>query len=339
MATILPIRNLTKTVHRTKYFAVDPANPAISAAGKTVLITGGATGIGYAIARSFAAAGAGILVLLARRAHVLEESAEKLRKEFEEKGTTVWTYAVDIKDKKSVATVFTNVRAKLNSGGGDDGQSDIDILVTSAVYLEHGLPVLAYTNEAFRETFETNVLGNMNVLRAFLGPEAAAVPVLGLDRPKELESKTQERQEEQGASKTSRGMMKEKIIIDVSTNATYVPYPSTALYAPTKYYFTYILRHLQNELDQLGGSLRVRVHSFHPGEIYTPAAERAGISRDAYEFDDESLPGGFAVWLASPAAEFLKGRFLFARWDVDEIVAMRQSFEQDEELCRIVLKV
>ncbi|KAB2573388.1 hypothetical protein DBV05_g7952 [Lasiodiplodia theobromae] len=339
MATILPIRNLTKTVHRTKYLAVDPANPAISAAGKTVLITGGATGIGYAIARSFAAAGAGTLILLARRAHVLEESAEKLRKEFEEKGTTVWTYAVDLKDKKSVGTAFEDVRAKLNSGGGEEEQNDIDILVTSAVHLEHGLPVLAYTDEAFRAAFETNVLGNMNVLRAFLGPEAAAVPVLGLDRPKELESKTQERQEEQGASKTSRGRTKEKIIIDVSTNATYVPYPSTALYAPTKYYFTYVLRHLQNELDQLGGSLRVRVHSFHPGEIYTPAAERAGISRDAYEFDDESLPGGFAVWLASPAAEFLKGRFLFARWDVDEIVAMRQSFEQDEELCRIVLKV
>lgn len=250
MAAILPIRNLTKTVHRTKYPAVDPLNPAISAAGKTVLITGGATGIGYAIARSFAAAGAGTLVLLARRAHVLEESAEKLRKEFEEKRTPVWTYAVDMKDKKSVDTAFKDVRAKLNNGGGGEEQSDIDILVTSAVYLEHGLPVLAYTDEAFQRSFRDECTRKHERSSRISRTRGCSCAGSG---PRPSKRAGMKKEEEQGASKTSRCRTKEKIIIDVSTNATYVPYPSTALYAPTKYYFTYVLRHLQNELDQLGG--------------------------------------------------------------------------------------
>lgn len=337
MAVNLQIKNLTKTIHRTKYTAIDPANPANSATGKTVLITGGATGIGFAIARSFAAAGAKVLVLLARRGQVLEESAEKLRKEFKAEETKVWTYAVDLKEEKDISAVFEDINAKLKLEGGDDEHNNINILVTSAVYMQHGLPVLAYDKEDFREAFETNVLGNLNVVRAFLGPAAAAVRVTGLSEPNDLGRTPHERQK-QGVDKTGNSKVREKIIIDVSTNSTYVPYPSTALYAPTKYYFTYMLRHLQNELTQLDAP-RVRVHSFHPGEIFTPAAERAGIKQDTYDFDDESLPGGFAVWLASPAADFLKGRFLFARWDVDEIVAMRQRFEQDEELCRIVLRV
>jgi hypothetical protein len=31
------------------------------------------------------------------------------------------------------------------------------------------------------------------------------------------------------------------------------------------------------------------------------------------------LPGDFAVWLASPEAAFLHGRFVDAHWDIDEL--------------------
>lgn len=33
----------------------------------------------------------------------------------------------------------------------------------------------------------------------------------------------------------------------------------------------------------------------------------------------ESLPATFCVFLASPSARFLKGKFLWANWDVDEL--------------------
>ena len=35
------------------------------------------------------------------------------------------------------------------------------------------------------------------------------------------------------------------------------------------------------------------------------------------------LPGNFAVWLASPEAKFLSGRFVWAEWDVDELLLLK----------------
>jgi hypothetical protein len=36
-------------------------------------------------------------------------------------------------------------------------------------------------------------------------------------------------------------------------------------------------------------------------------------------FVKENLPGNFAVWAASPEAEFIHGRFVWAAWDVEEL--------------------
>ena len=38
-----------------------------------------------------------------------------------------------------------------------------------------------------------------------------------------------------------------------------------------------------------------------------------------------SLPGNFNVWLASPEARFLKGKFLWSNWDVDELKAQEKE--------------
>lgn len=35
------------------------------------------------------------------------------------------------------------------------------------------------------------------------------------------------------------------------------------------------------------------------------------------------LPGDFAVWLASPEAIFLAGKFVWAQWDVDELLTVK----------------
>ena len=41
------------------------------------------------------------------------------------------------------------------------------------------------------------------------------------------------------------------------------------------------------------------------------------------------LSGDFAVWLASPEAEFLNGRYVWAAWDVDEMIAMKDKVASD----------
>lgn len=40
-----------------------------------------------------------------------------------------------------------------------------------------------------------------------------------------------------------------------------------------------------------------------------------------------SLPASFNVWLASPEARFLKSKFLWANWDVDELKTMASTVE------------
>jgi hypothetical protein len=41
-----------------------------------------------------------------------------------------------------------------------------------------------------------------------------------------------------------------------------------------------------------------------------------------------SLPAGFSLWLTSPEARFLDGKFLWANWDADELVARKDEIEK-----------
>ncbi|KAI1806613.1 NAD(P)-binding protein [Daldinia bambusicola] len=63
----------------------------------------------------------------------------------------------------------------------------------------------------------------------------------------------------------------------------------------------------------------MQVIIFHPGAIYTEACEKAGYSVDSIPWEDASLPAGFAVWAATPEAELIHGRFVWAAWDIDEL--------------------
>jgi hypothetical protein len=40
------------------------------------------------------------------------------------------------------------------------------------------------------------------------------------------------------------------------------------------------------------------------------------------------LPAHFYVWIASPEAEFLKGKFVWANWDVAELKALASEIEK-----------
>ncbi|EKG13593.1 Short-chain dehydrogenase/reductase SDR [Macrophomina phaseolina MS6] len=314
---------LTETTHRTQYAAIDPTNPLNSAVGKTVVVSGGTTGIGYAIARAFAQAEAANVVLIARRQEALDEGSASLRAELAQAGLNadVWTYLLDIRDAARAEVVFEEIRKRLSA----DGQArDADILVTSAARGDQGQSTLEFDPQTLRDGYETNVLGNLNLVRAFLRPEIPAIPLAPLVGPVK---------DTAGVQAPNR----QKIILDVSSIASYLKFPGHAAYGPTKLAFTQTMQYLQAEVNQLPGS-PVRIHSFHPGVILSPGSRNLGFTEDFGAWDDESLPGGFAVWLASPAAEFLKGRFVCANWDVDRLLANKQVFQEDPELCQYVLK-
>lgn len=272
--------SFVKTIHKDAYSAIDPTQTALSAAGKTVLITGGATGIGYSIARNFAAAGASTIVLLARRAPTLEEASAAISKAHP--SVEVLTYATDINDAQAVSdTLDAVVKTAKNKS--------IDIIATSAIYGFSGAPTIPATETILRDMLETNVFGNLSIIRKFIS----------------LPSSNQ------------------KIILDVSTSALWNPFPMTGVYGASKYVTTHILRHIQIENPEL------RIHSFHPGAIETPAVHKFGFDLDKFRpyLDNEELPGRFAVWLASPQAEFLKGKMVLAKWDVEDLMKNKEAFK------------
>ncbi|KAH6844733.1 hypothetical protein B0I37DRAFT_327491, partial [Chaetomium sp. MPI-CAGE-AT-0009] len=316
MSVIVP--HLTKTVHTAGYPAIDPTNPKLSASGKTVIISGGASGIGYAISQGFCVAGAARVVILARRQDALDEAATKLKAEnlAAGRGTDVWSFLLDIRSTSGTNAVFEAIRERLSQTETATVRApvlDADILVTSAAGLLQGKTALEFDPKGYDEIFETNVGGNLNLVRAFLGPEIPSIPYTTFD----------------GISKDVSAIpappTRQKVILDVSSSAAYLSLPGQAPYMASKLAFTQIMRTLQREVDGIPGK-PIRVHSFNPGTVFT-----AGVAKQmdgdkaeaAFVWDDESLPRGFAVWLASPEAAFLKGRFVMSNWDVDELVALK----------------
>nr|AMD38937.1 reductase [Fusarium sp. NRRL 52700] len=66
----------------------------------------------------------------------------------------------------------------------------------------------------------------------------------------------------------------------------------------------------------------IHVVSIQPGIIAT------GINPDlSVGFDTVELPAHFMVWLASEEAKFLKGKFVWANWDAQELLARENEIE------------
>jgi NAD(P)-dependent dehydrogenase (short-subunit alcohol dehydrogenase family) len=57
----------------------------------------------------------------------------------------------------------------------------------------------------------------------------------------------------------------------------------------------------------------------HPGMVETDIFTKSGAKAEALPMDTVQLPAHFVVWLASPEGAFLKGRSVWANWDVEEL--------------------
>ncbi len=110
--------------------------------GRRALVTGSSMGIGFALARGLAAAGARI-VLNARNAERLHEAAETLRSE----GADVAALPFDVTDSAAVREAVDGFEA---------GEGAIDILVNNAG-MQHRAPLEEFPVEAFERLMRTNV--------------------------------------------------------------------------------------------------------------------------------------------------------------------------------------
>jgi len=124
-------------------------------AGKTALITGGASGIGRATALRFAAEGAAVLI-----ADLNEAEGRATATEIERAGGRAGFYSCDLSAEDQVAGVFERVRAR---------QGGLHVLVAAAGILQGAFqPVDELELSTFARVLEVNVLG------AFLACKHAA---------------------------------------------------------------------------------------------------------------------------------------------------------------------
>ena len=125
---------------------------------KSVFITGGTVGTGYATAEKFAEAGYGVFIA-SRSAERAQEAADKIAARY---GVHAKGYGLGIRDEEAVKAVFADIDAQecfvetvvlnaANMGFGNDPAKGLDFFEQSV--------------EEFQEVFETNLVWNFMIIR------------------------------------------------------------------------------------------------------------------------------------------------------------------------------
>jgi gluconate 5-dehydrogenase len=130
---------------------VSSGNPLFDLRGRTALVTGSSQGLGFALARGLAQAGAAI-VLNGRDEKKLAAAAETLRGE----GARVGVARFDVTDGAACASAITKIEAEF---------APLDILVNNAG-IQQRAPLAEMTEEQWRAVIDTNLTSAFLVARA-----------------------------------------------------------------------------------------------------------------------------------------------------------------------------
>jgi len=152
--------DFTSTVHRTPYAAISPTRSQLSKAGKTVLVTGGGSGIGKAIARNFALASAATVIIVARQADRLEDASEELAKTAEgaKSPTKFIARSCDITNSGEVTALWEYLAAQ---------GIKVDVLVLNAAKFSPLQSLFELGIEEVWSHFEANVKGPLHFAELF----------------------------------------------------------------------------------------------------------------------------------------------------------------------------
>lgn len=121
--------------------------------GKVALVTGASYGIGFAIASSYAEAGATIVFN-----DIKEEFVEKGLKAYEEKGIKAHGYVCDVTNETAVNDMVKKIEAEVGI---------VDILVNNAGIIKR-IPMVEMTAEEFRQVIDVDLNAPFIVSKAVI---------------------------------------------------------------------------------------------------------------------------------------------------------------------------
>ncbi|KIW10986.1 hypothetical protein PV08_10285 [Exophiala spinifera] len=124
--------------------------------------------------------------------------------------------------------------------------------------------------------------------------------------------------------------------IGVNAGACHLPgsnFPKSSAYCASKLAIAKLDEFLAAENPHL------RVFTVHPGIVQTNMTKGfiGDSRRRGIVLDDAELVANFMVWLASPESDFLRGRYVWCNWDVEEMIAKRAEIESNPTLLTMTL--
>lgn len=285
---------LDLTAHHSVYDAIDSKSALKdTAAGKVVFITGASRGIGQATAIAFAEAGARAIYLTARSEGVLEKTRNRVRRA---NPKTQCAYSVcDVTSAAEVKAAVLDCVTKF---------SGIDVADANAGYLDQWRKIGESDPESWWRNWEVNVKGAYHVIRFTL--------------PYLIESA--KRHAAQGSSGGH--------LILLSSIGAQLLMPTASDYQTSKHAINRLCEFVQVDHGEDG----IKCFAIHPGGVSTELGRNMPEEIHAYLIDEPELAAGFIVWLCSGKADWAKGRYLSANWDVKELTALKDEILQNDLL-------
>jgi NAD(P)-dependent dehydrogenase (short-subunit alcohol dehydrogenase family) len=285
---------LDLSVHHSRYHAIDPQSGLKdSALEKTVFIAGASRGIGQATAVAFAQAGAKAIYVTARSEKALQETRAQVK---EANPETQCAYSIcDVTNQEQVKTAVADCIARF---GG------IDAADANAGYLDRWRKIGDSDPASWWRTWEVNIRGTYHVIRY-------ALPYL-------IES---------AKRRAAEGSTGGHLILLSSVGAQLLT-PTASDYQTSKHAINRLCEFVNVDHGEDG----IKCFAIHPGGVATSLGMNMPEDLHSNLVDKPELAAGFAVWLCSGKADWARGRFLSANWDVDELTALKDEILRDDLL-------
>jgi NAD(P)-dependent dehydrogenase (short-subunit alcohol dehydrogenase family) len=157
-----------QTYHKKPYEAISPSRPELRQDGRTVVVTGGSSGIGRAIARGYLAAGAALVIILGRRQEILQSAVTGLNQEAETNAYSGSAEGLvcDVYDLASIAKLWQAI---------GDRQILVGTLVLNASAYGATETILQGGIHKVWSDFEANVRGPLAMTDHFYKQQARAI--------------------------------------------------------------------------------------------------------------------------------------------------------------------